>query len=298
MKKRIAEMINKMQGGYTPYEIFTDWVELMALSICNTCHLVHDKVWQQREEQYLKIISKYNKKERYALSEMFNMLACMLEDNTTDALGEIYMEAGCGNKGTGQFFTPFNLLKLFRIIFWKFFKEINMFLNEDLSNWYIRRNRRRFWASENDTSKLAVYKVTYDILVGVCKLIAPIAPFVSEEIYTKLTGKESVHLSNYPTYKEELINEKIESRIETGLFIRVQASIENQYCMDKFSNMVYKKNGREITKMKINRMQLAENGPSVLRESIDSLRSSLQRKNAETVSSIDDLNKLINSMRK
>jgi DNA primase len=53
-----------------------------------------------------------------------------------------------------------------------------------------------------------------------------------------------------------------------------------------------------ITKMKINRMQLAENGPSVLRESIDSLRSSLQRKNAETVSSIDDLNKLINSMRK
>ncbi len=53
-----------------------------------------------------------------------------------------------------------------------------------------------------------------------------------------------------------------------------------------------------ITKMKINRMQLAENGPSVLRESINSLRSSLQKKNAETVSSIDDLNKLINSMRK
>lgn len=112
MKKRIAEKINEMQGGYTPYEIFTDWVELMALSICNTCHLVHDKVWQQREEQYLKIISKYNKEERYALSEMFNMLVCMLEDNTTDALGEIYMEAGCGNKGTGQFFTPFNLSRM------------------------------------------------------------------------------------------------------------------------------------------------------------------------------------------
>ena len=93
-------------------------------------------------------------------------------------------------------------------------REIQNFVSEDLSNWYIRRNRRRFWASENDTSKLAVYKVTYDILVGICELIAPIAPFASEEIYTKLTGKESVHLANYPTYKEDLINEKIESRMD------------------------------------------------------------------------------------
>ena len=93
-------------------------------------------------------------------------------------------------------------------------REIQNFVSEDLSNWYIRRNRRRFWASENDTSKLAVYKVTYDILVGICELIAPIAPFASEEIYTKLTGMESVHLADYPTYKEELINEKIESRMD------------------------------------------------------------------------------------
>ena len=93
-------------------------------------------------------------------------------------------------------------------------REIQNFVSEDLSNWYIRRNRRRFWASENDTSKLAVYKVTYDILVGICELIAPIAPFASEEIYTKLTGKESVHLADYPTYNEELINEKIESRMD------------------------------------------------------------------------------------
>ena len=93
-------------------------------------------------------------------------------------------------------------------------REIQNFVSEDLSNWYIRRNRRRFWASENDTSKFAVYKVTYDILVGICELIAPIAPFASEEIYTKLTGMESVHLANYPIYKEELINEKIESRMD------------------------------------------------------------------------------------
>ena len=93
-------------------------------------------------------------------------------------------------------------------------REIQNFVAEDLSNWYIRRNRRRFWASENDTNKLAVYKVTYDILVGICKLIAPIAPFTSEEIYTKLTGEESVHLADYPTYDEKLINEKIENRMD------------------------------------------------------------------------------------
>ena len=93
-------------------------------------------------------------------------------------------------------------------------RAIQNFVVEDLSNWYIRRNRRRFWSSENNTSKLAVYKVTYDILVGICELIAPIAPFTSEEIYTKLTKEESVHLADYPIYDESLINEKIESRMD------------------------------------------------------------------------------------
>ena len=93
-------------------------------------------------------------------------------------------------------------------------RAIQNFVVEDLSNWYIRRNRRRFWASENDTNKLAVYKVTYDILVGICKLVAPIAPFTAEEIYTKLTGEDSVHLADYPVYDKKLINEKIESRMD------------------------------------------------------------------------------------
>ena len=93
-------------------------------------------------------------------------------------------------------------------------REIQNFVAEDLSNWYIRRNRRRFWASENDTSKLTVYKVTYDVLIGISKLIAPFSPFTSEEIYTKLTGNKSVHLENYPTYDKKLINDKIEHRMD------------------------------------------------------------------------------------
>ena len=96
----------------------------------------------------------------------------------------------------------------------KVVKAITNFVSEDLSNWYIRRNRRRFWKSELDTSKKAVYQTTYQILVSLCELIAPIAPFTSEEIYQKLTGKESVHLANYPICDETKINSRIEERMD------------------------------------------------------------------------------------
>jgi len=93
-------------------------------------------------------------------------------------------------------------------------KEINMFLNEDLSNWYIRRNRRRFWASELDDSKKAVYQTTYEVLVGICKLMAPIVPFVSDEIYRNLTDMESVHLADYPECDETKFNNEIEEKMD------------------------------------------------------------------------------------
>ena len=89
------------------------------------------------------------------------------------------------------------------------------FVSDDLSNWYIRRNRNRFWSSELDNSKKAVYKTTYDVLVGLSKMIAPIVPFVSENLYTKLTDEESVHLANFPQYDESLIDLKIEEKMDT-----------------------------------------------------------------------------------
>ena len=91
---------------------------------------------------------------------------------------------------------------------------IQDFVCDDLSNWYIRRNRRRFWESELTDSKKAVYKTTYDVLIGICKLIAPISPFLSEEIYQKLTGNESVHLSDYPVCDESLIDNALEEKMD------------------------------------------------------------------------------------
>lgn len=93
-------------------------------------------------------------------------------------------------------------------------KLINYFVNEDLSNWYIRRNRRRFWESEMTTSKKAVYQTTYEVLVGICLLIAPIVPFVADEIYVNLTGEESVHLADYPQYDKKMVQETIEKKMD------------------------------------------------------------------------------------
>lgn len=96
----------------------------------------------------------------------------------------------------------------------KVVRAIQEFVVEDLSNWYIRRTRRRFWSTELDNSKKAVYNTTYEILVGICKMIAPFVPFISEEIYRNLTGNESVHLDYYPEPNESLINPELEERMD------------------------------------------------------------------------------------
>ncbi len=96
----------------------------------------------------------------------------------------------------------------------KVVRAITNFVSEDLSNWYIRRNRKRFWASTLDDSKKAVYMTTYEILVGISKLVAPITPFISEEIYRNLTGEKSVHLSDYPVCEESLKNDELEEKMD------------------------------------------------------------------------------------
>lgn len=93
-------------------------------------------------------------------------------------------------------------------------RPVTEFLNDDLSNWYIRSNRRRFWESELTESKKSVYLTTYETLLTLVKLIAPVAPFITEEIYQNLTGKESVHLESFPKYEEAYINLEIEEQMD------------------------------------------------------------------------------------
>ena len=109
-------------------------------------------------------------------------------------------------KNVNDDFDQFDLTKATR--------KIQDFVNEDLSNWYIRRSRRRYWKSELDTDKKSVYTTTFEVLLTVSKLAAPFAPFITEEIYRNLTGEESVHLAEYPACDESLIDELLEERME------------------------------------------------------------------------------------
>ena len=86
---------------------------------------------------------------------------------------------------------------------------------DGLSNWYVRRSRRRFWKSENDSDKLSAYATLYDCLVTVSKLMAPLAPFVAEELYQNLVRSvrenepDSVHLASFPRADESLVDQPL-----------------------------------------------------------------------------------------
>ena len=112
-------------------------------------------------------------------------------------------------------------------------KAATSFVSDDLSNWYIRRNRNRFWSSKLDNSKKSVYITTYEVLVGLCKLCAPIIPYTTEEIYKDLTNEKSVHLCDFPICDESLINDEIEVKmdlvrdlISTGRYVREETKIK------------------------------------------------------------------------
>ena len=111
-KKEIMDTILKMSGAHSPYNIFTDWIEMCALSIQNSCYLVHNKIWKDREQRYIDTARRYNESELSEFARMFVLLGDALTDSMSDVLGEIYMESGMGSKYTGQFFTPFHLSEL------------------------------------------------------------------------------------------------------------------------------------------------------------------------------------------
>lgn len=105
----IIKTIQGMSGKYSAYEIFTDWIRCMALSISNSMSIIHDKVWNEREDAYKDTIKKYEDQERLKLVEMFDMLIETFDAGPDDVLGDIFMKSGMGSKAAGQFFTPFNL---------------------------------------------------------------------------------------------------------------------------------------------------------------------------------------------
>src|SRR5690606_14599426 len=96
---------------------------------------------------------------------------------------------------------------------------VSEFTVEQLSNWYVRRNRRRFWKGEMSADKLAAYQTLYECLITIAKLMAPLAPFLSDQIFRGLNGttgrepEESVHLTMIPEVDRSAIDQALERRM-------------------------------------------------------------------------------------
>jgi isoleucyl-tRNA synthetase len=101
-------------------------------------------------------------------------------------------------------------------------RQIGNFVH-DVSNWYVRRSRRRFWKSEEDADKLAAYNTLYQCLVTVSRLLAPFTPFIAEELYQNLVrsvdskAKMSVHLTDFPTADKDKIVDKLSRDIALAM---------------------------------------------------------------------------------
>jgi isoleucyl-tRNA synthetase len=124
--------------------------------------------------------------------------------------------------------------------------EIEKFI-DNLSNWYIRRSRKRFWKSEDDADKESAYQTLHTVLVELSRLMAPFTPFIAEEIYKNLTGEESVHLADFPVVNLELIdqglNEEMQSArniITEALQLRAKAGIKVRQPLAELQVMGYK----------------------------------------------------------
>jgi isoleucyl-tRNA synthetase len=132
---------------------------------------------------------------------------------------------------------------------------------DNLSNWYIRRSRKRFWKSENDNDKEDAYATLYHVLVTFAKVIAPFMPFVADEIFRNLTGRESVHLERFPVSDEKYVSARLNEQmkalrdvISEGLQLRAQAKIKVRQPLAsvKIKNQLLTEEMLEIIKEELN----------------------------------------------
>ena len=117
---------------------------------------------------------------------------------------------------------------------------------DDISNWYVRRNRRRFWKSENDNDKLAAYSTLYSVLLSYIKIMSPVIPFVTENIYQNLVVRvdskapKSIHLTQFPKYDKTVENlelmhdiDEVKNIVNIGRSIRNKANIKIRQPLQK-----------------------------------------------------------------
>ncbi|MCR5401373.1 MAG: DUF5915 domain-containing protein, partial [Treponema sp.] len=153
---------------------------------------------------------------------------------------------------------------------------------DELNNWYIRRSRRRFWKSENDSDKKEAYEALYIALKTFSQVACPFVPFITEEIWQNLktaSDKESVHLTDYPLCNEKLLNEELEFKMAT-----VQKAVSMGRSLRNTFNL---KNRQPLSSVAL--VTRNENEKRVLAEMEDSIREELNVKKVEFHDREDEL---------
>jgi len=138
---------------------------------------------------------------------------------------------------------------------------VSAFTLDHLSNWYVRRSRRRFWKSEMNNNKLAAYQTLYECLITVCKLTAPFAPFIAEEIYQDLNSAtrkenfESIHLADFPA--AGTIDKELELRMEIAQSVvyltramRAKSNLKVRQPLKKIMVVIDKESREPLSKMR------------------------------------------------
>ena len=128
-------------------------------------------------------------------------------------------------------------------------------LIDGITNWYIRRSRKRFWATEFTGDKQSAYETLLYVLVNTCKLLAPVAPIISEELYKHLTGELSVHLADWPKIPEEFCDSEllldvdlVQEVIHLARSIRTKNNVKNRQPLSKLSVAFSNEKHAEIIK--------------------------------------------------
>ena len=138
---------------------------------------------------------------------------------------------------------------------------------DELSNWYVRRNRERFWSQELNDEKIGAYVTLYNVLVTLCKISAPFVPFITDEIYQNLVvnlnenAPESVHLCLWPEFDEKLVDKKLEEEMDLAYkIVKLGRSARNS---------VNIKNRQPLSKMLISVNTLPEYYADIVKEELN-----------------------------
>lgn len=150
---------------------------------------------------------------------------------------------------------------------------------DGLSKWYIRRSRRRFWEDGLSADKKNAYETLYYVLVNFCKILAPVAPVLSEKVFKSLTDKESVHLENWPNIDEKYNDEKLLNEIDLVQdVIHLSRNIRNK------NNI---KNRQPLSLLKVALVNKADY--DIIKSYADVIKEELNVKNIELIDSISEI---------